>query len=520
VSPRAALLIVVVSSAAQAAPQRWALALGENRGLAEDAALSYAEDDARAVVEVLEELGDVDARHAMLVLGADADRARAALTALERRLAAEATPEDVLVVYLSSHADEGALHLGGTRLPLSELITFLDRAPVAVAVLVVDSCRSGALTRVKGLKATSTDKRGSPRPGPTHLASSGRTVDVVTGALAGRVIITSSGADEYAQESDLVKGSFFTHHLLGGLRGPADASGDGQVTLEEAYAWAYARTVESTFATEGGVQQPRVQVDLKGYGALVLTHPVKSSSRVVLDAEKPGEWLIASLEPNGGISLVEKPAGPAAVALPPGRYAVRLRTDEGYRERKIELAAATTVTVHGEEMSGGELVRVALKGPTVERRLSAVVGGALTNGMLEGLSFAAGIEVRLNLARVIPGVLGVAFAFRSSAADAFSQFEFEGRASWLWRWGTWRVTLGAGPELGLVLVYQDNVPDHSRRVGVEPLLGAAFEGRVRLVGGVSVVLGAGAGALVLKKESGTSPAFHLSGFLGLSFDLL
>ena len=67
-----------------------------------------------------------------------------------------------------------------------------------------------------------------------------------------------------------MQGSYFTHHLLGGLRGPADASGDGQVTLDEAYAWAFARTVESTFATSGGVQQPQVRVDLRGAGALVL----------------------------------------------------------------------------------------------------------------------------------------------------------------------------------------------------------------------------------------------------------
>src|SRR6185436_9260857 len=212
-------------------------------------------------------------------------------------------------------------------LPLSELMTFLERAPVGVAILVVDSCRSGALTRTKGLKA----------------AAAPRQVDVVAGALEGRVIITSSGADEYAQESDLVQGSFFTHHLLGGLRGPADASGDGQVTLDEAYAWAYARTIESTFATRGGVQQPQVHVDLRGAGALVLTQPVKSTSRLVLDAPEPGEWLIASLEPNGAVSLVKKPEGPTSVALPPGRYAVRLRTDDGYRERKVELTAAQSL---------------------------------------------------------------------------------------------------------------------------------------------------------------------------------
>lgn len=496
-------LFLLAAFAAHAEPHRWALALGENRGLEEDPALKYAQDDARQVMAVFRDLGDVDPSRAVLVTGADANGARAALTALEQRLAIEATPEDVLLVYLSAHADEGALHLNGSRLPLAELVTFLERAPVGVAVLMVDSCRSGSLTRLKGLKPVE-----------------GRRVDVVAGALEGRVVITSSGSDEYSQESDLVQGSFFTHHLLGGLRGPADASGDGQVTLEEAYAWAYARTVESTFATRGGVQQPQVRLDLRGYGALVLTTPVKSSSRLVLDAKEPGEWLIASLEPNGAVSLVQKHAGPASVALPPGRYAVRVRTDEGYRERRVELGAASTVSVRGDEMAGGELVRVALKGPEVQAKLNASVGGALTNGMLAGLPYGAGVEVRLQTPKLIPGVVGVALGVRVSQGQSFSQFELEGRAGWQWRWSLSRFSFGAGPELGFVVVIQDNLPINVRRIGVEPYFGAAAEGRVRIGGSLSLVLGAGAGALVVKTISRTAPQFRGSGFVGLAFDVL
>jgi len=498
-----ALLLCGVAGVAHAAPARWALALGENRGLDEDPPLKYAEADARAVLQVLTDLGDLDPARALLVAGADANAARAALTTLEQRLAAEATAEDVLIVYLSAHADEGALHLAGTRLPIAELMTFLERAPVGVAVLVVDSCRSGAITRLKGLKPVE-----------------GRRVDVVGGALEGRVIITSSGADEYSQESDLVQGSFFTHHLLGGLRGPADASGDGQVTLDEGYAWAYARTVESTFATRGGVQQPQVRVDLRGAGALVLTTPVKSTSRLMLDASEPVEWLIASLEPNGPVSLVQKPQGPAAVALPPGRYAVRLRTDEGYRERKVQLASESTATVRGDEMAGGELVRVALKGPATEARLTASVGGAMTSGMLAGLPFAAGAEVRLTTPKLLPGALGVAVGFRLSQGPVFSQFEIEGRASWMWRWSPWRLTIGVGPELGFVVVLQDNLPDASRRIGVEPYLGGAVEARLKLAGPLALTLGFGAGGMAVKTITKTAPVFRAAGFLGLAFDVL
>ena len=62
----------------------------------------------------------------------------------------------------------------------------------------------------------------------------------------GLVLIASSSADEESQESDEIGASFFTHYLASGLLGDADASGDGKVTLSEAYAYAYARTVGET----------------------------------------------------------------------------------------------------------------------------------------------------------------------------------------------------------------------------------------------------------------------------------
>ena len=36
------------------------------------------------------------------------------------------------------------------------------------------------------------------------------------------MLLTSSSADEDAQESDAIAGSYFSHHLVSGLRGSAD----------------------------------------------------------------------------------------------------------------------------------------------------------------------------------------------------------------------------------------------------------------------------------------------------------
>jgi hypothetical protein len=56
------------------------------------------------------------------------------------------------------------------------------------------------------------------------------------------VLIASSSGVEKARESERVYGSFFTHHLVAALRGAADRSGDGVVTLTDPFAYARERT--------------------------------------------------------------------------------------------------------------------------------------------------------------------------------------------------------------------------------------------------------------------------------------
>jgi hypothetical protein len=74
----------------------------------------------------------------------------------------------------------------------------------------------GALTGVKG---------GRRAPGyEVRLADPGQ--------VKGMAIVTSSTANEFSQESDDLKGSFFSQSIMAGLRGAADSSHDGQVTLE------------------------------------------------------------------------------------------------------------------------------------------------------------------------------------------------------------------------------------------------------------------------------------------------
>src|SRR5216684_1201361 len=86
----------------------------------------------------------------------------------------------------------------------------------------------------------------------------------------GAVFLTSSSASEDSQESDDIKGSFFTHALVSGLLGAADENGDGRVTLDEAYRYAYEATLRASSRAWAGVQHPTFEYEVRGMGDVVL----------------------------------------------------------------------------------------------------------------------------------------------------------------------------------------------------------------------------------------------------------
>lgn len=305
---RLLLVVFAVVLAAQGsafAEQRYALVIGANPGWASDRPLRYAENDAERVRDVLVALGGFAPDRVVLLRDPDTAEVRATLRDLAR--IAKASSEDTLVfLYYSGHADDERLHLKGEPLGFKELHETLRNLPATLKVAVIDACKSGAVTRKGG----------------TRVDEFAVTVD--NPKLSGMVILTSSGADELSQESRALAGSVFTHHFVSGLRGAADANKDAQVTLGEAYHYAYARTRADT-ATTGVPQRPSFRYELTGQGELVLarlgatrsahmTLPKGDDTKyVVLDAH---EWrLIAEARADKDRDVT--------LALAPGNYRVK-----------------------------------------------------------------------------------------------------------------------------------------------------------------------------------------------------
>jgi hypothetical protein len=160
------------------------------------------------------------------------------------------------------------------------------------------------------------------------------------------VLLSSASADEDAQESDEIGGSYFSHYLVSGLRGDADRSRDRRVTLSEAYAYAYARTVADTAESAAGAQHPTFSYDFQGNADLVLTDFASRREGIYVPGGAPaGIYYI--VDGSGFIAAeIQKSAeGDRQIALPAGRYHVRRRLADRLRIGEIQIVSGQLTTL-------------------------------------------------------------------------------------------------------------------------------------------------------------------------------
>jgi uncharacterized caspase-like protein len=181
--------------------------------------------------------------------------------------------DDTLVVYVAGH---GTLELGNegtalyllptdgwlasveeTGIPVDALSEAIEALPARRKVLVLDSCYSGSgrsvlrpdvRTRLDGLRG--------PIPPPAALHMSAFSAHLYAAAV-----------QQPAIEDPQLQNGVYTHFLVEGLIGAADADEDGLVEVMEAHQWARDRTLEHT----GGSQVPWAETIAVGRDAVYLT---------------------------------------------------------------------------------------------------------------------------------------------------------------------------------------------------------------------------------------------------------
>ena len=200
--------------------------------------------DARALVEVLEDksIGGFD--EVKSVLNQSGEKIRREISSF----LSKKKSDDLVLVYFSGHGvldSQGRLYLAlndtevdllrATAIPSTYVSDEMDNCSSKRKILILDCCHSGAFSRV-GLK--SGDQKSV-------------TESTFQGNGYGRVVLTASGATQFALEGDKIDEnitlSLFTHYLVDGLKnGAADKNGDGQVSLDEWYDYAYSCILEKT----------------------------------------------------------------------------------------------------------------------------------------------------------------------------------------------------------------------------------------------------------------------------------
>jgi len=455
-----AALLAAWPSLAEA--RRFALVVGDAKGGAGTRPLRYAERDARRMHSILTRLGGVRPEDARLLTAATASDVRDALSDLAARAeqARARGDETVLMVYYSGHAKDGDLRLGDTRLPLSELRDALRNAPADVRIGLLDSCQSGAITRAKGVRAAP--------------AFDVQQAQAASTRPRGLVLIASSSADEESQESDEIGASFFTHYLASGLLGDADVSGDGKVTLAEAYAYAYARTVGETAESRAGAQHPVYLYDLGGAGDVVLTELSPARGSMVFPASAEGVYVVLDGS-RRAVAEVAKPRGDSRrLQLAPGDYLVKKRDGDSLLIGSVTLADGP-VEVADARLSRRPLSEDPQKGASGPRwSLLGTAGGqfffdeAARNGLFPPAALAgAELGVRDDLGHDLAWGLDLALGGGASTLQLPGVtpiperfFELTGGAS-LWRdFGlTDSLTFSVGARLAFLYMAR-NFPDH------------------------------------------------------------
>ena len=367
----ALVLAPAVTAAKTASVRRVAIIVGANAAPSGRKPLRFAYEDAQHMADVLRLAGFASTDIHVL---RDPEPATI-LATLDRALRELAGKPSHLVFYYSGHADTQSLYPSGKALDLRKLRDRLDSASATVRIGIIDACRGGGWTGTKGL----TPVEPFAVQLPLRLSNEGS------------VLIASSSGMEDAHESENLRGSFFTHHWVAGLRGAGDRDGDGNITLGEAFAYAKNLTVRDTALHTASPQHPSFQFNLRGTHDLTLVTLAATSLLTVEQTIGP----LQLVHLDSGVVVLELPRGKRRMrlAVPPGRYLVRREAGTKVFAREITVAVGEQTRLEEEELTLVGTNQLATKGSAPAPRLYlglGVGGGGLTGTRTE--SFSSGLS--------------------------------------------------------------------------------------------------------------------------------
>lgn len=274
-------------SGQSAAVRKFALVVGvgEFEGLSRDRWLQYTARDAQLVHDYLVDPRGAGFPRSNVTLLTNQQASRAAIEAAMDRIADMAGPDDLVVLFISSHGtppnDRGTMHVITydtqfrprersflTSLSDDKVAGFAQRLGKARLVAILDTCYSGAaFEKVPGFLATGSKDLRLDEEREAVVGMSGKSLHAfATGAKdlrfedeksplpppqnqGPRVLMSASDGAQKSWESDRLQQSFFTHHLVSALRRNPD--------LEKAYSIAKPMVSDDVLKDKGQHQTPQ-----------------------------------------------------------------------------------------------------------------------------------------------------------------------------------------------------------------------------------------------------------------------
>jgi hypothetical protein len=319
VKPIVLILAIIAAFVPDVRGERYALLAGNSEASGNYTALKYVKNDISSLKGILSDYcGFPGGNIVTLYNGTPADLS-AALRSFCSRL--NASKGDLFLFYYSGHAEAACLKMGNSEYPLDSLKHEFAAISSDIRIGIFDACQSGNFTRTKGGKLDE----------PFLFREDEKT--------KGQVLLSSSSINENAQESDALGGSVFTFYFVNALRGSADASGDGRVTLTEAYQYSYNRTIARTAGTPGGAQHPSYQFRIQGEGDIVLADLNVSTRGVILDRDVQGAITVVNEQNSVMADMNKEKGGSVLIALAAGRYQVYALSENRRYRADIEVKA-------------------------------------------------------------------------------------------------------------------------------------------------------------------------------------
>ncbi|MCB0385126.1 MAG: hypothetical protein KDD43_07015, partial [Bdellovibrionales bacterium] len=214
----------------------------------------------------------------------------------------------------------------------------------------------------------------------------------------GSVVLTSSSGKEFSYESENLKGSIFTYHLVSGIYGQADGNEDGLVTIDELYQYVYSQTKYQNMVSGGPVQHPEFDSKLTGQGALVVSFPARINGRIKLPKGLHGELTLAAANGVTFFKFFKAKGEDRLISLPYGTYDVTVNEPSRTGTGRIELLSEEEIPLRNSELvwSDRSQDKVQSKGIEKKERMDEFLFGIKLGshpGFIDGLEGGGSSEI-------------------------------------------------------------------------------------------------------------------------------